>query len=91
VGTNTGWEARLSRMRRLWNGWFREWNDRNILALQRLRGLLTDENREILDRFAQARNCSLLPRLINLKRAGIRRQSALGNVALLAAAVFNKI
>jgi glycosyltransferase involved in cell wall biosynthesis len=91
VGTNAGWEARLSRVRRLWNGWFRQWNDRNILALQRLRGRLTDENQEILDRFAHARNCSLLPRLINLKRAGICRQSALGNVALFAAAVFNKI
>lgn len=91
VGTNTGWEARLSRVRRLWNGWFRQWNDRNVLALQRLRGRLTDENREILDRFTMARGRSLLPRLINLKRAGICRQSALGNVALFAAAVFNKI
>jgi glycosyltransferase involved in cell wall biosynthesis len=91
VGTNAGWEARVSRVRRLWNGWFRQWNGRNIVALQRLRHRLTDQNREVLDRFVNARNSSLLPRLINFKRAGICRQSALGNLALFAAAVFNKI
>jgi hypothetical protein len=72
-------------------GYFRNLNDRHIQALQRLRSRLTPENQEILDRFAAARNRWLLPRLIGLKRSGIYRQTLLGNLGLVAAAIFKKI
>lgn len=91
VGTNISWQARWSRGMRLWNGWFRSWNDRNVDALQRLRSDLTAENRRILDDFCAARKTWLLPRLWLFARSGIRRQSAAGNCALLIAAIFNKI
>ena len=91
IGMSSGWLARLVRIRMLWQGQFRNWNDRNIPALQQLRSKLTPENREILDRFSIARNCWLLPRLIGLKRSGIYRQTLLGNLSLIAAAIFKKI
>src|SRR5690606_30966376 len=91
VGMNSTWAARLVRMRMLWQGRFRRWNDENIAALRSIKEHLTPANREILDRFASAREMSLLPRLLGLKRSGIYRQTLLGNLGLVVAAIFNKI
>lgn len=91
VGMNSTWPARFVRIRMLWQGQFRRWNDANIAALRKLLDRLAPENREILERFAMARDMSLVPRLINLKRSGIYRQTLLGNLGLVAAAIFKKI
>lgn len=91
VGMNSSWPARLVRIRMLLQGRFRNWNDRNIQALQQLRAKLTPENRGILDRFAAARNRRVLPRLLGLIRCGIYRQTALGNLGLVLAAILKKV
>lgn len=91
VGTNANWVARLRRIRMLFQGRFKHWNDSHISALLTLEHRLTPENREILQRFAKARRMSLIPRLIHLKRSGIYRQTLLGNFGLVAAAILGKI
>lgn len=91
VGTNANWAARLTRIRMLFQGRFKHWNDSNISVLLTLESRLTTESREILQRFAKARTMSLIPRLIHLKRSGIYRQTLLGNIGLVAAAIFGKI
>lgn len=91
VGMNASWSARFKRIRMLWQGRFRGWNDSNIGALRTLSHRLSPENREILERFAKAREMSLIPRLYHLKRSGIYRQTLLGNLGLIAAALFGKI
>jgi len=91
VGMNTSWSARVKRIRMLWQGKFRFWNDQNIIALQSIQEKLLPENLKLLNEFSEARNMWLLPRLINLKRAGIYRQTFLGNLGLVVAVVFNKL
>lgn len=91
VGTNADWAARLRRIRMLFQGRFKHWNDSNISALLTLEHRLTAENRAILQRFAKARDMRLIPRLIHLKRSGIYRQTLLGNIGLVAAAILGKI
>ena len=91
VGTNATWQARWQRVRMLMQGDFSGWNEGNIVALRRLQGKLTLENREILERFAKARDMGLILRLFNLKRCGIYRQTFLGNLGLFIAAFFKKI
>lgn len=91
VGMNATWAARLKRIRMLWEGRFRDWNDCNIAGLRKLQHKLTLENRETLERFAKARPMSLIPRLMHLKRSGIYRQTLFGNLGLIAAAIFGKI
>lgn len=91
VGMNATWAARFKRIRMQWEGHFRNWNDSNIAGLRKLQHKLTPENRKTLERFANARQMSLIPRLINLKRSGIYRQTLLGNLALIASAIFGKI
>ena len=91
VGMNSSWPARLVRIRMLWQGRFRNWNDCFIQALQCIGSKLTPENREILDKYAAARNRWLLPRLIGFIRSGIHRQTFLSNLGLIAGAIFRKI
>lgn len=91
IGTNSNWAARFKRICMLFQGRFKYWNDSNIVALSTLEHRLTPENREIFRRFTKAREMSLIPRLIHLKRAGIYRQTLLGNIGLAVAAIFGKI
>jgi glycosyltransferase involved in cell wall biosynthesis len=91
IGINSTWSARFKRIRMLWRGQFRGWNDSNIAALRMLSQRLTPENLEILEHFTRARTMSLIPRLIHFKRSGIYRQTLLGNFGLFVAAVFRKL
>ncbi|MDO8412703.1 MAG: glycosyltransferase family 2 protein [Gallionellaceae bacterium] len=91
LGVNSSWVARFKRIRMLFQGHYRAWNNRNIQALQRIRHRLTPENQQILDQFVEARNFGLWSRLIGLKRCGVYRQTLLGNLGLIAGALFKKI
>jgi glycosyltransferase involved in cell wall biosynthesis len=91
IGMNTGWKARLARVRMLFAGQMWEWNEQHVRALQRLDSHFTASSRHTLKLFVTARQRWLLPRLIRLKRAGIYRQTSLGNLGLMAAVVFGKL
>lgn len=91
IGMNDGWRARFKRLGMQWQGRFRNWNKVHIEALRPLESRFTAENRAIFRHFVAARERSLLPRLFNLNRSGVHRQTRLGNLGLLAAAIFNKI
>jgi glycosyltransferase involved in cell wall biosynthesis len=91
VGMNATWAARLKRIKMLWQGRFKEWNSINIEELKKLDNILTPENIKTLDLFEQARSKPLLLRLIQMKKSGVYRQTLLGNLGLIAAAVFGKI
>jgi glycosyltransferase involved in cell wall biosynthesis len=91
VGMNSSWSARIKRIHMLWQGLFRNWNDIHIESLQAIRSRLTPDNQKILDQFSEARDQGLVSRLIGLKQSGIYRQTVLGNLGLIAAAIFKKI
>lgn len=91
IGCNSTWLARLKRIRMLWQGCFRQWNDVHIHGLHMLQDSLCPAARNTLRHFDQARQMPLLPRLINLGRSGIYRQTLLGNLGLIAAAIFKKL
>ena len=91
VGMNSSWPARFKRICLLLQGQSRKWNNSNIAALRTMSHRLTQKNFEILELFACAREMSLFSRLIQIKRSGIYRQTLLGNIGLIAAAVFKKL
>lgn len=91
VGSNITWLSRIKRIQKLWNGRFRQWNDFNIQGLRNVYMMLTPEAKKVLDSFDLGRESSLISRLILLKRSGIYRQTLLGNLGLLAAALFKKL
>lgn len=91
IGANTGLGARLLRVRMLFQGHLKEWTDRHIRALAPLLPEFTRPNRIVYDRFISARQRSLIPRVVGIKRSGVYRQTLLGNLGLLAAAISNRI
>jgi hypothetical protein len=91
VGANTGWLARLARIRLLVKGRFQEWNARNLKALLGVEQMLTPENRRILQGWAASRRQALLPRLLGFIRSGIYRQTPAGNLGLLVAVLFRRM
>lgn len=91
IGSNIGWIARFARIRLLLRGSFKNWNELNIRAMQRIRHRLTTENRTILDEFSLARHSWILPRLIGILRCKIYRQTLLGNMGLMAAIFLKRI
>ncbi|MYL85154.1 glycosyltransferase [Desulfovibrio aerotolerans] len=91
VGMNATWMALFERFCMLMQGKFSHWNDGNIAALRKLHENLTPESCEILEHFVKARQMSFVTRLMYLKRSGIYRQTLIGNLGLIAAAIFRKI
>nr|WP_315527350.1 glycosyltransferase family 2 protein [uncultured Achromobacter sp.] len=91
IGANAGLSARLLRIKMLFEGHLKMWTDQHIQALSPLLPKLTPANLAIYDRFISARQRSLLPRVVGIKRSGVYRQTLLGNLGLLAAALTNRI
>ncbi|MCX5864984.1 MAG: glycosyltransferase family 2 protein [Deltaproteobacteria bacterium] len=91
VGANTGWQASRVRMSLLVKGRFKEWNARNLKALQEVDRMLLSENRRILKGWTESRGQSLLPRLLGFNRAGIYRQTLAENLGLLVAVLFRRM
>lgn len=91
VGSNSGWQNRLTRIKMLLQGRLKSWNEQNILAITPIESRLTLKNQIIFAQFLTARKSWLVPRLINFLKSGIYRQTLLGNLGLIAAVVFNKI
>lgn len=91
MGTNTGYIAKLKRLRMLMQGSFSEWNERNINSLDKVRYLLMPSSREVLDTFKMAREASLLRRLLIFRKSGVYRQTAEGNIALWFATLLKKL
>ncbi len=91
IGANMSWTARMHRLQMLQKGRFRHWEDLNVAALARLRPRMSAENRRIFDLFRKARHEPLLRRATIFAQSGVYRQTALGNLGLVAAVVLNKI
>jgi glycosyltransferase involved in cell wall biosynthesis len=91
IGSNGSWSGRFHRFRRILRGEFRSMNERNIAALERVRDRLAPRSRDVLDELSRARHDWLIPRMLGTKRSGVYCQTALSNVALIAATVLKKL
>ena len=91
VGRNSGWRARLLRIRMLIQGKYRDWNERHVAALNKNTHLLSAENKRVLDLFIKARQAPLMKRLFLFLKAGLHRQTLLGNIGLFVSVVLKRI
>lgn len=91
IGSNTGWGARVVRLRTMFNGRSQSWNDRNIAALSSVSSRMSPENGVRFECFRKARSSKLIRRFLYLKRCGIYRQTVLGNLGLFLAALLGKL
>lgn len=87
IGSNRSAAARVTRLRALFRGGYRDWNRRNTAELTAIASLLTPENRAILAAFCRARGLRGFAGLRALKATGVYRQTLAGNLSLRLAAV----
>ncbi len=91
IGSNRSFSSRVRRAHMLWQDRFKDWSDWNIRALERIADSMTEDNKETLELFRRSRQLGLLPRVCGLIRSGIYRQTLLGNIGLIVAALVKKI
>ncbi len=91
IGSNKGVRAQVSRIAMVLRGRFSAWNEVNVAALRSARHLLTEEARALIDVFEVMRHGSLMARLKAFATSPLRRQTSLGNLALLLATVLKKV
>jgi glycosyltransferase involved in cell wall biosynthesis len=91
VGNNLGLVAKARRLGMTLQGRFSRWNEINVRALESCADLLSEEARHTLTAFRKIREASPLQRLFMLRRAGIYRQTAFGDLSLSVAALLGKL
>ncbi|SEJ41474.1 glycosyltransferase family 2 protein [Achromobacter sp. NFACC18-2] len=91
IGANTGVRARIERIGKLFRGHLKTWTDQHVVALEPIIASLSRDNLSTFERFTSARKRSLIPRVFGIWRSGIYRQTPLGNLGLLIAAILNRI
>lgn len=91
VGANTGVWAMLHRVKYLFLGRFRHWNDAQTAALDAVTHWLTPEAQQSLAEFKAARTGPIWRRAPALLRSGVFRQTRRGTIALWVAAFMRKL
>jgi glycosyltransferase involved in cell wall biosynthesis len=91
IGSNRSAGARMRRVGMLWQGHYKNWTDMHVGALTRLEDVMTEENRRTFEQFRHSRKRSMLPRAYGLLRTRVYRQTLLGNIGFLVAALTGKV
>lgn len=90
-GSNRGLKPSIIRICKLFGGTFRFWNDRNMNGLTILAPDFTPKNQRRLALFARARKSGFLERHWLLVLSGVRRQTLIGNLGVLAASITGRL
>ncbi|MDN4547982.1 glycosyltransferase family 2 protein [Pseudomonas sp. C32] len=91
IGSKSELQDRLSRVRKMLHGTFREWNDANLKAISTFKKQLTQENLNTLELFEQSRQANLLTRLRLIHQSGVHRQTLADTLGLAAAAILQRL
>ncbi|WP_313740169.1 glycosyltransferase family 2 protein [Pseudomonas sp.] len=91
IGANNRLQDRVKRLRKMLSGRFVTWNDANVRILRALDPWLTAESRAVLAHFEKGRRASALTRCYELRRSGVYRQTTLGNITLIIAALLARV
>ena len=92
VGANSSFNASLNRLRALlFTSRFSNWNTANLAALSSAGNFLNQEAIKVQREFEKARALPVLGRLKALRRSGVYRQTAKGQLGLWLACVLRRI
>jgi glycosyltransferase involved in cell wall biosynthesis len=91
IGANTGFFAKLKRLRMLLNGTYRIYNSRHLEVFNRFYFKGISENIELIDRFFILRDRPLKFRCKMIYDLGIYRQTWDGHLALFLGAILHKL
>lgn len=91
IGSNISVTARVLRIRKLMDGKFKNWNQKNIDLLRNFNEHLTPESKGKLEKFIKLRNACLLERFKVFCKLKPYRQTTFGNIALFMAVLLKKL
>ncbi|AXI04260.1 glycosyltransferase family 2 protein [Aquirhabdus parva] len=91
IGSKSGIRENFNRLKRIFFGKFKSNTDQNIAALSDIKIYLTPSNFQILENYKEARKALLFKKIYLLIRLGIYRQTHIGQLSLMIAAIFNRI
>lgn len=91
MGMNISWTQKWRRIQMLWAGDFSHWNEENITLLCPLRSNMECGTQQVFDHFVMARKKGLIGRIVGMLKAGIYRQTLLGNWGLWFAIITKRI
>jgi len=91
VGANRGLGATIKRIRFALGGRFAGWIDHNMRAIAACSDLLTPDALAVFEEFRAARRAPLFERLDRLRRSGVYRQGAIGQLSLYVAGLMGKL
>lgn len=92
IGSNLGLRARARRIKMLFEGQWRDWNELNFQALKLLGMEITEQNRRTIENLNQSRAANwFLQRVWYFMRSGVYRQTFAGNLGLWIAVLMRKM
>jgi glycosyltransferase involved in cell wall biosynthesis len=91
VGSNLGWHQRFKRIGAFMQGQVTNWNNINVEALSRNRGLLNSASLNVLDSFIRARQALNIVKPLLLLKSGVYRQNIVETVVLFMGSVFGRL
>jgi glycosyltransferase involved in cell wall biosynthesis len=89
VGHNTGMSESFKRVYSVFRGDLRDNISKNVIALNAVRTILTNENAKKLDNFIIARNSNLPARIYKFYHLKLYRQRVVESILLIIATIFN--
>ena len=91
MGAHQGLSARLLRARQVLGRTYANWMAANLAALDRVSGLLTPENRALIETLRAGRPRPGLSRPLTFRRLGLHRQTRLTTASLYLAAALGRV
>ncbi len=91
IGENRSIEAKITRIKKLIDGRYKNWNDENLRVLYAFYDEINDANKSTLNFYTNIKYGNIIQRIYGFIRSSIRRQTFIGNLALIIAAIFKKI
>ncbi|NDW33036.1 glycosyltransferase [Salipiger sp. PrR007] len=91
MGAHQGLSARLVRARQVLGRTYANWMAANLAALERVSGLLTPENRALIETLRAERPQPGLSRMLTFRRLGLHRQTRLTTASLYLAAALGRV
>ncbi|WP_226629333.1 glycosyltransferase [Alloyangia pacifica] len=91
MGAHQGLSARLLRVRQVLGRTYASWIAANLAALDRVSGLLTPENRALIETLRAGTPRPGLGRVLTFRRLGVHRQTRLTTASLYLAAALGRV
>ena len=91
VGENRSFRSKIIRITKLLDGRYRQWNEENLRILYCFYPELPKDSQLTISYFQAMRHGNFWQRLVAYYKSGIRRQTMMGNIALLVGLVLRKV